>query len=83
MHAKPVPSAVDAGAQIQQMISIEILKAFFEPPLLNVKLTYITNNVVESIVRFSFHCMHVMCHIHVAVFTTMDLKLCACEKRND
>lgn len=40
-HTKPVPSAVDAGAQIQQMVSIEVLKPFFEPPLLSVKLTLV------------------------------------------
>ena len=46
VHTKPVPSAVDGGAQIQQMISIEVFKAFFEPPLLNVKLTLVEITII-------------------------------------
>ena len=46
VHTKPVPSAVDGGAQIQQMISIEVFKAFFEPPLLNVKLTLVKITII-------------------------------------
>lgn len=41
VQTKPVSSAVDAGAQIQQLINIEVQKPFFQPPLLEVKLTLV------------------------------------------
>ncbi len=56
VHTKPVPSAVDGGAQIQQMISIEVFKAFFEPPLLNVKLTLVEVTIIG--------CLSIAVHMH-------------------
>lgn len=34
LQVKPVDSAVEAGAQVQQLINVECLDEFSEPPLL-------------------------------------------------
>ena len=38
-----MPGNIDGGAQIQQIVSIEVLQPFFESPLVNIKFTLVLN----------------------------------------
>lgn len=76
VQTKPVSSAVDAGAQIQQLINIEVNKPFFEPPLLEVKLTLVIHAMIMlcyllkmihfmANIVFPIHVCIGYCNIHV------------------
>ena len=37
VQVKPIPSSIDGGAQVQQIVNIECLNLFYDAPLLTVK----------------------------------------------